>query len=156
MILSRTPADVNELVLEPLARDPFLLAVPTGHRLARARGPAKLDDLDGETVLLLDDGHCFRDQALAVCDRAGAEEAAVRATSLSTLAQMVAGGTGVTLLPELAIAQENRAGALVMRQFGPRGPSRTLALAWRSTSPVADTLRELARVMVGVLAARSA
>jgi len=78
------------------------LPLPTGHRLARAKTPARLDQLEGETVLLLDDGHCFRDQALAVCRRAGADEASVRATSLSTLAQMVAGGAGITLLPRIA------------------------------------------------------
>ena len=120
-------------------------------RSAAAGAPARLDQLEGETVLLLDDGHCFREQALSICRRAGAEEASVRATSLSTLAQMVAGGAGLTLLPSLAIAAENRARSLVLREFGPRGPARTLALAWRKTSPHEATLRAVAASVRGVV-----
>ena len=142
---------LGELETEPLGRDAFLLAMPSGHRLARATGPARLDDLDGETVLLLADGHCFRDQALALCRRAGAEEASVRATSLSTLAQMVAGGAGITLLPRLSIQTENRAGALVTRAFGVRGPARTLALAFRRNAPQAAAVRALAEALRGVV-----
>jgi LysR family transcriptional regulator, hydrogen peroxide-inducible genes activator len=150
-------SDLGELESEPLGRDAFLLAVPKGHALARPRRRARArpEELEGETVLLLDDGHCFRDQALAVCQRVGAEEASVRATSLSTLAQMVAGGVGVTLLPSIAVATENRARGLVIRSFGPRGPARTLALAWRKTAPVGVAARALAqriRVVVARLA----
>jgi len=136
--------ELGELEHAELGRDPFLLAVPAGHRLARAGAPAQLQHLDGETVLLLDDGHCFRDQVLSFCQRAGADEASVRATSLSTLAQMVAGGAGITLLPRLALATENRARSLVTRSFGPRGPSRTLVLAWRRTFPAAGTVSAIA------------
>jgi len=139
--------ELGELQHAELGRDPFLLAVPAGHRLARPGVPAQLAHLDGETVLLLDDGHCFRDQVLSVCQRAGADEASVRATSLSTLAQMVAGGAGITLLPRLAIATENRARGLVTRPFGPRGPSRTLGLAWRRTFPGAATMSAIAGVI---------
>ena len=142
---------LGELATETLGRDAFMLTLPTGHRLAKGSGPARLDDLDGETVLLLEDGHCFRDQALAVCRRAGAEEASVRATSLSTLAQMVAGGAGITLLPQLAIGTENRAGALVTRAFGARGPARTLALAYRASAPQAQAARALAAALRAVL-----
>lgn len=140
-------ADLDGLEQEELGRDPFLLAMPLGHRLARGTSPARPAQLEGETVLLLDDGHCFRDQALAVCQRVRAEEASVRATSLSTLAQMVAGGEGITLLPSIAVASENRTGGLVLRSFGARGPSRTLALAWRATAPVGDALRAIAETI---------
>jgi LysR family hydrogen peroxide-inducible transcriptional activator len=75
----------------------------------------------------------------------------LRATSLSTLTQMVAGGMGITLLPHIAIRTENRARSLVTRPFGPRGPSRTLALAWRKTAPFADTLKSLAEAIRGIL-----
>ena len=139
--------ELGDLQHAELGRDPFLLAVPTGHRLARPGTLAQLEHLDGETVLLLDDGHCFRDQVLSVCQRAGADEASVRATSLSTLAQMVAGGAGITLLPRLAIATENRARSLVTRPFGPRGPSRTLGLVWRRTFPAAPTVAAIAAVI---------
>jgi LysR family transcriptional regulator, hydrogen peroxide-inducible genes activator len=144
-------SDLGDLTHELIGRDDFVLATPRGHRLARKHGPAQLGDLDGETILLLDDGHCFRDQALAVCGRAGATEASVRATSLATLAQMVAGGEGITLLPSLAVKSENRAGGLAIRAFGPRGPARTLVLTWRRTSPVDKAMRVLADAMRDVM-----
>jgi LysR family transcriptional regulator, hydrogen peroxide-inducible genes activator len=147
-------SDLGDLEHEVVGRDPFMLAVPKGHKLARRRGPAQLDDLEGETVLLLDDGHCFRDQALAVCHRAAATEASIRATSLSTLAQMAAGGNGITLLPQIALATENRARGLVARPFGPRGPHRTLAIAWRKTSPSLHALRALAKTIREALVRR--
>lgn len=146
-------SELGELETEALGRDAFVLAVPRGHKLAQG-GPVRMQELDGETVLLLDDGHCFRAQALAVCQRAGADEAAVRATSLSTLAQMVVGGTGITLLPELALSAENRTGTLVTRRFGPRGPARTLVLAWRKTAPSAPVLHAMAETIRGVLSHR--
>ena len=132
---------------EVIGHDAFVLAVPRGHHLARDRAPAKLDDLDGETVLLLDDGHWFRDQALAVCQRAGAEEASIRGTSLSTVAQMVASGAGVTLLPSIAVATENRAKGLVVRTLGGRAPYRTLAVVWRRGGAVEPTARALAKAI---------
>jgi LysR family hydrogen peroxide-inducible transcriptional activator len=146
-------SDLGELAHAELARDPFFLALPPGHRLARARGPARPAELDGETVLLLDDGHCFRDQALAVCARVGAEEASIRATSLSTLAQMVAGGAGITLLPAIAVDTENRARGLTTRPFGARGPARTLALTWRKTAPCTPALQALVEPMRAALTA---
>lgn len=144
-------SEIGELAYEELGKDAFFLAVPANHKLARGQAPARLDQLEGQTVLVLEDGHCFRDQALAVCHRAGADEASVRATSLSTLAQMVVGGTGITLLPRLAIGTENRAGGLVIRPFGARGPSRTLALAWRKTMPATVALRTLAKTIASVM-----
>lgn len=137
-------SELGDLELAELGRDAFFLAVPGDHRLARGRQAVRLDQLAEETVLLLEDGHCFRDQALAVCRSSGADEASVRATSLSTLTQMVAGGMGITLLPQIAIRTENRARALVTRPFVARGPSRTLVLAWRKTAPFGESLRPLA------------
>ncbi len=137
-------SELGNLAHAPLGRDPFVLTVPKGHALAKSQAPARVEDLEGHAVLLLDDGHCFRDQALAVCQRAAAPEASVRATSLSTLAQMVAGGAGITLLPKLALATENRARSLVARPFGPRGPSRHLVLAWRPSSAVVPALEAVA------------
>lgn len=144
-------SELGDLAHEPIGRDPFFLATAKDHPLASARGPAQLDALEGETVLLLEDGHCFRDQALSVCQRAGGLEASVRATSLSTLAQMVAGGAGITLLPGIALRSENRAKTLSVRSFGPRGPSRTLALAWRKTAPAAAALSAVGETLRAVL-----
>jgi LysR family hydrogen peroxide-inducible transcriptional activator len=144
-------SELGDLETAPIGRDPFLLAVPPGHPLARGQAPVRPDDLRGETVLLLDDGHCFRDQSLAVCSRVGADEASIRATSLSTLAQMVAGGAGITLLPAIAVATENRARGLAIRRFGPRGPARTLVLAWRKTAPSEVALRAIAETTSAVV-----
>jgi LysR family hydrogen peroxide-inducible transcriptional activator len=136
-------APLGTLDHQVIARDPFVLATPAGHPLAAARGPAKLSDLNGATVLLLDDGHCLRDQALSFCTRARAHEADFRATSLSTLAQMVSAGAGVTLMPRLALPTENRRGKLAIRRFAEPAPHRTLALAWRKSSPLGPALRRL-------------
>src|SRR5262245_6804512 len=132
--------------LETLAifDEPFALALPRGHPLARSRAPVRETALEQEPVLLLDDGHCLRDQALAVCRQAGAREAEdVRAASLSTLVQMVAGGLGVTLLPSSALATEARGRAVVVRPFRAPAPGRTVGLAWRRSSPRGREFREL-------------
>ena len=120
--------------------DRFVLAVPRGHELAHGTAPVQPGDLAGEAVLLLDDGHCFRDQALAFCAGAGAQELGYRATSLPTLVQMVAGGAGVTLLPEIAVETERARADLAIRTFAPREPARTVVLAWRASSPLAGAL----------------
>lgn len=137
-------ADLGPLDHAVLLRDPFLLATPPGHRLAAAKRRARLDDLDGADVLLLEDGHCFRDQALHLCERAGAREAGFRATSLATLVQMASAGRGVTLLPAMALPVENRRGQLVVRSFTAPGPGRTIALAWRRESALSASLAPLA------------
>jgi LysR family hydrogen peroxide-inducible transcriptional activator len=130
-----------------VARDAFVLAAPMEHRWARAKGPIALRELRSEEVLVLEDGHCLSDQALEVCERARAKTGGFRATSLATLAQMVAQGTGVTLLPEVSLPVENRRGALAVRRFDEPVPGRDIILAWRPRSPVADTLKELAAAM---------
>ena len=146
-------AELGEHAAEVLAKDPFLVAMPKGHPLAR-RKRVQLTDLDDQPVLLLDDGHCLRTQALALCSRAGAAESAVRATSLATLAQMVSGGLGITLLPSIAVPVENRRGQLEVRPLAPPAPSRTLTLIWRPRSPLAAALRALAATLRDALAAR--
>lgn len=125
-----------------IAEDPFVVAAPPGHPLEK-RKQVRLSDLDDEDVLLLEDGHCFRSQALALCTRVGAREVDFRATSLTTLAQMVMAVGSVTLLPRLAVPMENRQGQLVVRPFAPPGPGRTLVLAWRPGHPRAQALRAI-------------
>lgn len=137
-------AELGELEHEVVGHDPFVLAAPAGHPLVAGRGPAKLSALARESVLLLDDGHCLRDQALAVCSRARARELEFRATSLPILAQMVAGGAGVTLLPQLAVATEAARAQLAVRPFAAPAPGRTIALVWRRRSPLGPALRQLA------------
>lgn len=137
-------ADVGEIAREIIGTDPFVLATPVGHPLGAKASPARPSELKGVSVLLLDDGHCLRGQALAFCAQAKARELAFRATSLSTLAQMVAGGAGVTLLPELAVPTESKRAALSIRRFADPAPKRTIALVWRKRSPLGPALRQLA------------
>jgi LysR family hydrogen peroxide-inducible transcriptional activator len=147
-------ADLGGLAHEPLGWDPFLLAAAPGHPLARGNKLVTVDVLDGARVLLLDDGHCFRDQALQLCARAGARETGFRATSLATLVQMVSASGGVTLLPSIALPVENRNRQLTVRRFGEPGPGRTLALAWRRGSALRAPLVRIAGTMRTALADR--
>jgi LysR family hydrogen peroxide-inducible transcriptional activator len=140
-------ADIGPLDREVIARDPFVLATPSDHPLGAPRGPAAPAELGDTSVLLLDDGHCFRDQALSFCEKANAREKEFRATSLPTLAHMVAAGAGVTLLPVLAVEAEARPAGLRVRRFADPAPHRTIALVWRPRSPLAAALRKLAAAM---------
>jgi LysR family hydrogen peroxide-inducible transcriptional activator len=140
-------ADLGTLETVSVSEDPFVLAAPPHHPLARATGPVRPADLRGAEVLLLDDGHCLRHQALEVCGAARARELDFRATSLGTLVQMVAGGAGVTLLPSLAAATEAGRAGLVLRPFAAPAPARTLVVAWRRGSAAEPALREVAEVV---------
>jgi LysR family hydrogen peroxide-inducible transcriptional activator len=124
--------------------DPFMVALDPTHSFASAEDVA-VDHLVGEAVLLLEDGHCLRDQALEICSRVGAEESGeIQATSLATLCQMVAAGMGITLLPRSARAVEAREGnGIVVRPFRGVAPTRQIVLAWRQHSPAAPLYREL-------------
>jgi LysR family hydrogen peroxide-inducible transcriptional activator len=144
--LLATEADVRECAHAEIAKDPFVAALPKGHPLARKKR-LNLSDLEGQRVLLLDEGHCFRDQALALCSKAKATETTFRATSLATLAQMVSSGGGITLLPSIAVPVENRRGQLEVRPFARPAPGRTIALVWRPSSPYGSLFVELARTL---------
>lgn len=126
------PIESEGLETLALFEEAFYLAVYPGHRLA-SQSQVQLDDLQEETLLLLDDGHCFRDQALEVCFSAGAhEKTSFRGTSLETLKQMVAARSGLTLLPELAVSPDLE---LICIPFAPPAPTRQIGLVWRQGSP---------------------
>lgn len=126
------PVEADGLSAHRLFEEPFMLAVAPGHRLAR-RKSVKLEDIAQESVLLLEDGHCLRDQALAVCHKIGAGEAKnFRATSLETLRHMVAAGGAVTLMPEMATRTDDPAARYI--PFAAPAPARTIGLYWRTTS----------------------
>ena len=138
-------ADLSDLETLALFRDPFLVALPSGHRLAK-KERLRQADLLGEEVLLLEDGHCLRDQAWAVCQAGGARELGdFRATSLFTLAEMVANGFGITLLPAMAAPHMSAIRGLCLRPLVSRRVYRTVGLAWRRTSPRGPEFEELAR-----------
>jgi LysR family hydrogen peroxide-inducible transcriptional activator len=149
-------ADIGDVEHEVIATDPFVLVAPPGHPLARKTGPAVPGELHDAGVLLLDDGHCFRDQALEICGRAKARELEFRATSLSTLVQMVAGGAGVTLLPALSVPTEIQRADLRVRPFAGTAPHRTIALVWRRRSPLAQALQQVSAVIRAAYPAASA
>lgn len=140
-------AEVGDVVADVIAKDPFVLATAAGNLIGRASAPATPRDLENVDVLLLDDGHCFREQALAYCSRARARELEFRATSLPTLTQMVAQGGGVTLLPQLAVATETARAKLAIRHFADPAPFRTIALVWRPGYPFEAALRRIASVI---------
>jgi LysR family hydrogen peroxide-inducible transcriptional activator len=139
------PIHEPQLHQEFLFEEPFVLAVPEGHPLA-SRMSLGLDDLSDQSLLLLEDGHCLRDQALEVCQLAGAgERSGFRATSLETLRQMVAAHVGVTLLPVLATMPPVAAsGDIALIPFRGAAPSRRIAMVWRRSSALAPFLRTLA------------
>jgi len=129
------PVELDGLESRELYREAFLVALPERHRLA-AHETLRVADLKGEPLLLLEDGHCLRDQALEVCSRAGVrEQQDFRATSLETLRQMVAAGAGVTLLPELAGRGAYRsARGVVLRPFARPAPLRHVGALWRKST----------------------
>ena len=132
------PVDMEGLEARQLYEEPFELAVPRQHPLAKKKD-INVEDLKDETLLLLEDGHCLRDQALDVCSGVGVHEKQdFRATSLETLRQMVAAGAGITLLPELA-SRGNAAREVVMRPFVEPRPRRYVGAIWRKS-----TARQLA------------
>ena len=119
-----------------LVVEPFVLVAPTGHPLGLAQS-IQVPELSGESLILMEDGHCLRDQAIEVCSIAGTPPpTSVTAASVSTLVRMVESGLGPTLLPASALRAETRGGLdLVVRSFGASPPGRTLTLQWRATSP---------------------
>jgi LysR family hydrogen peroxide-inducible transcriptional activator len=139
------PVPSDGLEAEPLYDEPFALAVPAAHPLA-GRERVRLDDLKGETLLLLEDGHCLRDQALEVCSHVRVQEDQdYRATSLETLRQMVAAGHGVTLLPELAAQSSvGAARGLRVKPFVRPAPARTIGAVWRRSTTRTQAIAAIA------------
>jgi LysR family hydrogen peroxide-inducible transcriptional activator len=141
--------DLGDVETAFVGDDPFVLAAAAQHPLAKQKGPVQASELRAQDVLLLDEGHCFREQALEVCSSARAREGEFRATSLGTLVQMVAGGGAVTLLPALAVATEARRAHLRTRPMASAKAQRTIVLAWRKRSSLGAALREIAGVLRG-------
>src|SRR5580704_14605708 len=134
VILLALPLPETEIETIRLFEDPFLLAVPAGDPLpATTRVTAA--QIDRQRLILLEEGHCLRDQALAYCGGAQRENPmGLGATSLATVMQMVANGYGVTLVPRVAVHVEVRDQRVKLLRFAAPAPSRTIGLAWRRTS----------------------
>lgn len=141
------PIPEEGLRVAPLFTEDFVLAVPASDALAGIEQPVDPSVLDGRSVLLLEDGHCLRDQALEVCSTAGAaERGGFRATSLETLRQMVGAGVGITLLPELAVRPPVASpDGIEFLRFDDPVPHRRIAMVWRADSAFDGFLPNLAR-----------
>ena len=139
------PLHDEQLHTQFLFEEPFVLAVPDNHPLSQRR-TLTLDELSGQRLLLLEDGHCLREQALDVCRLSGAwEKTEFRATSLETLRQMVAANVGATLLPALAVKPPvARSQDIHLLSFSGDPPSRSIAMVWRRSSAMAGFLLRLA------------
>ena len=133
-ILLALPLEQTDVETVALFKDPFLLAAPAGETMPRRALTA--EDVDEGRLILLEEGHCLRDQALAFCATNRRDPAAaLGSTSLATVMQMVANGYGVTLVPEIAADAEARDKRVTLRRFRAPEPGRTIGLAWRKTSP---------------------
>ena len=151
-ILIALPFHEAEVEVEPLFEEPFVVLVPEGHEWAKA-SRINPEDLAGQPLLMLGQGHCFRDQVLQQCPACTAGEPGSTTTlfegsSLETIRQMVASGYGITVLPEIASAPPYAAGLhLPVKPFTAPGPNRTVALAWRRSFPRLDAIRIVARAI---------
>jgi LysR family hydrogen peroxide-inducible transcriptional activator len=132
VLLLALPLDEHEIESVALFDDPFLLAMPAGETTQRTRIDAR--EIDQQRLILLEEGHCLRDQALAFCGTARGDAAGLGATSLSTVIQMVANGYGITLVPKIAVGELRDERVKVLRFRDPQ-PARSIGLAWRRTSP---------------------
>jgi LysR family transcriptional regulator, hydrogen peroxide-inducible genes activator len=142
---------ILEIETAALFDDPFLLAVPKSDPRP-ARAIVSADDIDLARLILLEEGHCLRDQALAFCagDRRD-KSFGLGATSLATVLQMVANGYGITLLPEVAVDVEARNELVKLLRFAPPMPKRTVGLAWRPSSPRKSDFVALGEIVVEAL-----
>lgn len=151
------PFDQSGMESETILTEPFFLAVPAGHALAR-KTALRLEDLEGLSLYLLEEGHCLKDQALEVCSAAGAREYShFRGTSLETLRQMIGTGNGMTLMPGLAVRSAVApSGTVRYIPFREPSPNRKIALAWRKGSARAAFLSGWAKELEKHLGARAA
>jgi LysR family hydrogen peroxide-inducible transcriptional activator len=144
------PVEGAEVETMALFDDAFLLAVPASDKI---RGRVDIEDVDQRRLILLEEGHCLRDQALAFCAApklaASSRDApaSLGATSLATVMQMVANGYGVTLLPQVAVDAEGRDKRVKLLRFNAPEPARSIGLAWRRTSPRRKDFEALGKIV---------
>lgn len=139
------PVSEPSLSEVPLFTESFLLVRPGEEAAQPVPGPEALRHM---RLLLLEEGHCFRDQALSFCTtRPARPREVLDASSLSTLVQMVGAGLGVTLIPEMAFAVEMRSASVSVARFEDPQPSRTVGMIWRKTSPLSSQLLQICEVV---------
>ncbi len=139
------PVSEPSLTEVALFAEHFLLVRPSADAGTPVPSREKLGTM---RLLLLEEGHCFRDQALSFCHaQSSLPREVVDASSLSTLVQMVSAGMGVTLIPEMAVEVETRSASVSVARFKKPQPARTIGMIWRKTSPLAGQLRQLSEVV---------
>ncbi|MFD2177011.1 DNA-binding transcriptional regulator OxyR [Veronia pacifica] len=139
--------ETSHLIELPLYNEPMWLAVPENHQWAEKQN-VPMQQLSGQSLLMLADGHCLRDQAMGFCFAAGAnDDTRFKATSLETVRNMVAAGNGMTLIPELAIPQSRRSSGVSYLMATDPVPSREISLAHRPGSPLRARYKKLAEVI---------
>src|SRR5688572_5962362 len=139
------PVSESSLTEVALFAENFLLVRPREDEGTPVPGSEALRQM---RLLLLEEGHCFRDQALSFCNmQSSLRRQALDASSLSTLVQMVGAGIGVTLIPEMAVAVETRAASVSVTRFDDPQPSRTIGMVWRKTSPLARQLLQISEAV---------
>jgi LysR family hydrogen peroxide-inducible transcriptional activator len=155
VVMLALPIPEADIEAMRLFEDPFLLAVPANDPRPET-APVSAHDVDQKRLILLEEGHCLRDQALAYCATASFERPlSLGATSLATIMQMVANGYGVTLAPQVAIDAEPRDKRIKLLRFAEPAPSRTIGLAWRRTSPRKVDFVALGQIAVEAFAGTS-
>ncbi|MCK3775752.1 LysR substrate-binding domain-containing protein [Ensifer sesbaniae] len=148
-VVAALPIDAEGLATKPLFSDRFYMAMADDERNI-LMSPLTEDQVDVEQLLLLEEGHCLRDQALAVCSTAGKRRlVSFGATSMTTLLQMVANGMGMTLIPEIAIATEAARNSIRIVPFAAPEPAREIGLVWRRSSPRERDMEALAAAISG-------
>ncbi|WP_445679111.1 LysR substrate-binding domain-containing protein [Radicibacter daui] len=139
------PVSEPALTEVALFTENFVLVRPGEEEGKPVPAPEKLREM---RLLLLEEGHCFRDQALAFCNmQSAAPREILDGSSLSTLVQMVGAGLGITLIPEMALGVETRSAAVSIARFGEPQPSRTIGMIWRSSSPLSKQLMQIAEMV---------
>jgi LysR family hydrogen peroxide-inducible transcriptional activator len=146
LIGTEAPTHGPRLISRPLFDDPFVLATSRSEATAQ---PVSLTTLAPERILLLDEGHCFRDQAIAACRLDSDPARTFAATSLSTIVEFVANGQGVTLLPQIALRKEATDPRIAIHDLVSPGAGRLLSLVWREATPFGATFDKMAEVIRG-------
>ncbi len=144
LIATEPAAGGPKLQIAPLFRDDFVLATAADEE---TQEPVPLAAVDTSRMLLLDEGHCFRDQALAACGLSPDSARTFAATSLSTIVEFVANGQGITLLPEIALRKETAGNRIQTRRLASPGAGRMLSLVWRQATPFGDLFEQIASIV---------
>lgn len=144
LIGTAAPDSGPPLVSRPLFEDPFVLATSSREG---STAPVSLANLAPERILLLDEGHCFRDQTIAACRLGNDPARTFAATSLSTIVEFVANGQGVTLLPRIAVRKEATDPRIAIHDLVSPGAGRLLSLVWREATPFGATFEKMVEVI---------